>query len=172
MEQRVGLAYYIGNSKKLLTLFGRKQDLFHSEGFYIRNEKGEQIILHDIKSWRIVEFRPLKPLFERAENIVQEVYEAIKTLTVNDPLTVFNGDDFEGDADEIWDLPYGYYIGKYETYNEGRIKEVQGENVKLFLMGERHGEAWEQQLYEVPFQSQLEILEMLIEREHNIIEGR
>ena len=98
-----------------------------------------------------------------------KVYQTIVELTKDEPLILFKKDDLteeEDDAlqEEIYEMPYSYYVGKYQYYLPGVVWKVQGDNVTLFMTGEEWGETWEQELHFVPIDSRVDILEHLIER--------
>lgn len=96
-------------------------------------------------------------------NNIQKVYDAIIALTKDNPLILF--DKERDDLNEVvYELPYSYYVGKYEYYNQGAIYKVHGNQIELFLTGEEWGEEWHQELHDVPIWSRLDILELLAER--------
>jgi len=92
------------------------------------------------------------------------VENAIRTLTADNPLVLFDKDKIDSCSDELYDFPFGYYIGRYDTYNQGAIQRVCGDDVTIFLTGEQFGEEWELNVADLPFYSQVELLTYLIER--------
>jgi hypothetical protein len=107
----------------------------------------------------------LETLKTQGWDTIRAVSDAIRTLTAENPLILFDKDNVDSCGDELYDLPYGYYVGKYDSYNEGTIWKVQGNDVTLFLRCEgMFGEEWEQTLEEVPFESLVSLLDYLIER--------
>jgi hypothetical protein len=97
-----------------------------------------------------------------ANKVIHEVYEAVKNLTAENPLILFEGENV--DVDEILDLPYGYNVGKYEEYQQGAIRRVCGEEVELFLTGDFWGETLHTELCQITFDQQIDLLTYLSER--------
>jgi hypothetical protein len=95
-------------------------------------------------------------------DIVHNVYNAIKDLTAENPLIVFNKE--EADVDNVLDLPYSFNVDKYGTYEQGAIYKVEGENVELFLTGDNWGQIYHTELCWIPFEQQLDLLNYLAER--------
>jgi hypothetical protein len=95
-------------------------------------------------------------------SIVRDVYNAIKTLTAEKPLIVFNKD--EADVDSVLDLPYSFNVDKYGTYEQGAVHKIEGEAVELFLTGDNWGQIYHTELCWIPFEQQLDLLTYLIER--------
>ena len=110
----------------------------------------------------------LKELQKQGWDSIRNVAKAIRELTAEKPLVLFKKDELnkEGglNSDELYDLPYGYNVDKYSTYQQGAIMEVQGSDVKLFLTGDEFGQVWDSELEYVPFECQLQILSYLEER--------
>jgi len=104
----------------------------------------------------------IKSLQTEANKVIHEVYEAIKTLTAGNPLVLFERQN--ADADEILDFPYGYNVGKYEEYQQGAIREVNDEDVELFLTGDSWGETFHTELCQIPFDQQVDLLTYIAER--------
>jgi hypothetical protein len=110
----------------------------------------------------------LKALAKQGWDNVRAVAKAIKELTENNPLVVFDREKLNQEGglstDELYDLPIGYTVDKYETYLQGAIMFVQGNQVKLHLTGEDFGQEIWVELDELPFESQLQLLTLLSER--------
>ena len=107
----------------------------------------------------------LKDLQDKAYAVSESIMNVIIEMTMDKPLIVFESEDLVDD-DAIWELPFGYYVDKHENYNEGRIQKVCGDEVTLFLISEGiHGESHTQTLSEVPYESLVQLLTFLIERE-------
>ena len=110
----------------------------------------------------------LKTLQTQGWDSIRSVAAAIEKLTAENPLVLFKKDKLNTDegiaTDKIYDLPYGYNVDKYSTYQQGAIMEVQGTNVKLFLTGDEFGNIEEITLDQLPFGSQIELLTYLKER--------
>lgn len=104
-------------------------------------------------------------LAAEANESIANVAHALRTLTADKPLILFDKDNVEGDEDEIYDLPIGYNVGKYDSYSQGAVWKVEGDDVTLFLTGEEFGELWHQKVDDLPFSSQVDLLSYLIERE-------
>lgn len=103
---------------------------------------------------------------------IRNVAAAIEKLTADKPLILFTKEQIlneEGDVTEdhieLYDLPYGYNVDKYSTYQQGAIMEVQGTNIKLFLTGDEFGQIMDSELGYIPFECQLQLLSHLMERE-------
>ena len=112
--------------------------------------------------------KEIESLCDDAWSIVHKVTDAIKELTAENPLILFDKENVDPCADELYDLPYGYYVGKYDSYNEGTIWKVHGNDVTLFLRGEgMFGEEWELTLDQLPFESLVSLLDFLIKKDEN-----
>lgn len=96
---------------------------------------------------------------------IRNVAAAIEKLTADKPLVLFTKEQVEKEEVEIYDLPYGYNVDKYSTYQQGAIMEVQGTNIKLFLTGDEFGQIMDSELGYIPFECQLQLLSHLMERE-------
>ena len=114
----------------------------------------------------------LKTIVRQGWDGIRAVSDAIKELTAEKPLVLFTKEQVlnkEGDVTEesieIYDLPYGYYVDKYSTYIQGAVMNVQGHDIQMFATGDEFGTIYEIELSYVPFECQLPILQMLIERE-------
>ena len=101
-----------------------------------------------------------------AYSIMEQVFKFIKGHTEELPLILYDKDKLkDGEADdEFYDLPYAYFVDKYESYNEGKIVEIQGENVLLVFSGDEFPNTHELELSEVPFVTQVELLSYLEKR--------
>jgi hypothetical protein len=106
----------------------------------------------------------IKTLTEQGWDSIRAVAKAIRELTAENPLVLFTKEQAENEEVEIYDLPYGYNVDKYSTYQQGAVMEVQGSDVKLFLTGDEFGQVWDSELEYVPFECQLQILQLLEER--------
>ena len=114
----------------------------------------------------------LQKLEETGWDAIREVANVIEKMTKNNPLVLFKKEQVlneEGDVTDdhidIYDLPYGYNVDKYSTYQQGAIMEVQGTNIKLFLTGDEFGQIMDSELGYIPFECQLQLLSHLMERE-------
>lgn len=110
----------------------------------------------------------IRNLESSANLLYVNVILAIRELTAENPLVLFDKSKVDEDEelrDNIYEFPYGYYVGKYQYYNQGAIMKVHGNSVTLFLTGEEWGEEHEQELDEVPYSSLVNLLTYLIERE-------
>jgi hypothetical protein len=99
-----------------------------------------------------------------ANEVIANVHKAIKTLTADNPLILFDKDKVEGDEDEIYDLPIGYNVDKYGSYQQGAIYKVQGDDVELYLTGEEAGQIFHTELTSISFDNQVQLLSYLKER--------
>jgi len=106
----------------------------------------------------------LKTLQTQGWDSIRSVAAAIRKLTAENPLVLFTKEQAKNEEVEIYDLPYGYNVDKYSTYQQGAIMEVQGTNVKLFLTGDEFGQVFDSELEYIPFECQLQILSYLEER--------
>lgn len=110
----------------------------------------------------------IESLRDDAWSIVRKATDAIKTLTAENPLILFDKDSIDPCENELYDLPYGYYVGKYDSYNEGTIWKVHGNDVTLFLRSEgMFGDEWELTLEQLPFESLVLLLDSLIKKDEN-----
>ena len=111
----------------------------------------------------------IKELVERANESITNVAQAIRTLTTDKPLILFDKDKIDTEegisSDEVYDFPYGYFVGKYESYLSGVVQKVEGNEVTLFLTGEEFGGVYEITLDQLPFESLVDLLHILTERE-------
>jgi len=96
--------------------------------------------------------------------IMEQVFKFIKGHTEEEPLILYDKENPDSDDDKFNELPFAYYVGKYDSYNEGKIVEVQGENVIMVLTGEQFGETWELELNQLPFESLVGLLSYLEKR--------
>ena len=108
--------------------------------------------------------KQIKELVTRANEAIANVAHAVRTLTEGNPLILFDKDTVQGDDDEIYDMPIGYTVNKYEDYLQGAVWKVEGDEVTLFLTGESWGQLYYQNVNDLPFDSQTEILNLLAER--------
>jgi len=115
----------------------------------------------------------LDALKELGWRVIKEVTDTIKNDTKDNPLNVFtlneDGDpvDIDGelmDPDAIYDLPYGYVVGKYNEYFQGVVKVVNGNDVTLYMTGEEFGELWDTEVDQLPFETRVELLNFLMKR--------
>ena len=111
--------------------------------------------------------KQITKLVEQANNAIVNVPHALRTLTADKPLILFDKDKIdtkEGvSSDEIYDFPIGYYVGKHGDYLQGVVMKVEGDNVTLFLTGEEFGDIWHQYLSDLPFETLVDLLEILME---------
>jgi hypothetical protein len=63
--------------------------------------------------------------------------------------------------DEIYDMPIGYSIGKYNEYFQGAVLKVHGKDVTIFLTGEEWGELRHIEVDDLPIESVSALLEMI-----------
>jgi len=111
--------------------------------------------------------KQIAKLQAKANKLYADVILAIIELTAENPLILFDKSKVDEDdelRDNIYEFPYGYYVGKYQYYNQGAIMKVHGNSVTLFLTGEEWGEEHEQDLDEVPYSSLVDLLTYLNER--------
>ena len=108
----------------------------------------------------------LKIMRSAAHKIYGDVTEAIKTLTKENPLEVFSKEESEANdfCDKVYEHPYGYFVSKHGFYVQGAVQKVQGSDATLFLTGEDWGEEHTVDVSELPFESQIMLLDSLIER--------
>lgn len=106
----------------------------------------------------------IKSLVTEANKAIANVAHAIRTLTADKPLILFDKDNADAEADDIYDLPIGYTVNKYEDYLQGAVWKVEGDEVVLFLTGESWGELYYQNVNDLPFESQTELLDLIAER--------
>lgn len=104
----------------------------------------------------------IKQLQEHGWNSIRSVVKAIKELTAEKPLILFEKD--KPNIDEIYDLPFGYCVDELPISQQGAVMEVCGSEVKLFLTGEDFGEVLKAEIEYVPYECQLQILAYLEER--------
>lgn len=107
----------------------------------------------------------LETLQQTGWDAIRNVAAVIEKMTKDKPLVLFTKEQVEKEEVEIYDLPYGYNVDKYSTYQQGAIMEVQGTNIKLFLTGDEFGQIMDSELGYIPFECQLQILSYLEERE-------
>ena len=108
-------------------------------------------------------------LADASDNAENEVYMAIERLTKDKPFIVFDPEKVDTEEglsrDEIFELPYGYNVGKHGYYDEGRVQSVQGIDVKVYMLGEDNdGEIFEMELHQIPESSRTEILRLIASR--------
>jgi len=108
--------------------------------------------------------KQIKQLETLANEIIANVSHAIKTLTAENPLILFDKDKVEGDEDELYDLPIGFNVDKYGTYQQGAIYKVQGDSVELYLTGDDIGMIFHTELSSISFVNQVQLLSYLKER--------
>lgn len=108
--------------------------------------------------------KQIKQLVTEANKVFANVAHAVKTLTEKNPLVLFTKEQAEEDQDSVFDMPYGYYVNKYEYYLQGAVQKVEGNDVTLFLTGEDWGDTISVCVDDLPFSSQIELLERLEER--------
>ena len=106
----------------------------------------------------------LETMKEIANDVSRNIQKAISELTRENPLVLFTDDQANAEADDIYEFPYAYYVDKYSGYNQGAIQNVSGNDVTIFLTGDEFGNKIELDLSEVPFSSQVDLLNYLIER--------
>jgi hypothetical protein len=110
----------------------------------------------------------IKELIEKANEVETQVRETLIRLTEKSPLILFDKDKIDTEEgisnDEVYDFPYGYFVGKHEDHLSGVVQKVEGNEVSLFLTGEEFGSIYEITLDQLPFGSQIELLTYLEER--------
>jgi hypothetical protein len=106
----------------------------------------------------------IKQLVTEANKVFANVAHAIRILTAGNPLVLFTKEDVEKDDNLIYEMPSGYYVNKYEDYLQGAIRKVEDNDVTLFLMGEDFGDEITVSIDDLPFGSQIDLLERLEER--------
>ena len=99
-----------------------------------------------------------------AKNVQRNVLNAIKTTTAEKPLVLFDKDKVNSTDEDILNFPYSYTVTDNNDYVEGAIWKVEGNEVVLFLTGESWGELYYQNVNDLPFESQIEILKLIAER--------
>ena len=104
----------------------------------------------------------IKTMQALANQAIANVFNAIKTLTAEKPLIVFNRE--EADVDSVLDLPYGFNVDKYGYYEQGAIYKVEGDAVELFLTGDNWGQIYHTELCWIPYDQQVDLLDYLMER--------
>jgi hypothetical protein len=102
-------------------------------------------------------------LKEFAYDIIGGVQKAIKELTAENPLILFDKDKIEED-DGLYDYPFGYVVGRHGDYISGQVMKVQGDEFVLFATGDNYGETFDLEISQLPFESLVSILDYLEER--------
>jgi len=103
----------------------------------------------------------------KANKFYDDVINAIKKLTAENPLVLFDSSKIDEDdelRDSVYEFPYGYFVSRHGFYVQGAIMKVNGNDVTLFLTGEGWGDTHEQELSEVPYSSLVDLLTYLEER--------
>jgi len=98
----------------------------------------------------------IKALKKLAEETQSNVLFAIKSLTEENSLIFFTSENVNEETVNCF--PVGYFVGKYESYNEGVVQEVKGNDVMLFQTGESFGETFTLELNQLPYDSLIQIL--------------
>ncbi len=110
----------------------------------------------------------LEKLVELCNDCMNGVTDAIKTLTAEKPLILFEKDKLNTDegiaSDEVYDFPFVDLIGRHDDHFSGVIMSVQGEDIKVFLTADEYGQVWDANLDDVSFSAQVDLLQYLIER--------
>jgi hypothetical protein len=104
----------------------------------------------------------LKQLATDADDIIGKVMEAVRNLTAENPLILFDRE--KADVDEIHNYPSGFNVDKYGTYEQGAIMKVEGNAVTLFLTGDNWGQEYHTELQWISFDSVVQLLTYLEER--------
>lgn len=86
--------------------------------------------------------------------------KAIIELTKDKPFSLFDKDSI---PEDLYDLPIGYNVNKYQEYDQGAIMRVQGEEVTLFFTGELYGQTFETELDQISFDNQVQLLAIILE---------
>jgi hypothetical protein len=95
---------------------------------------------------------------------MNEIVCFIKGHTEEEPLILYDKENVDGTDDKFYELPFAYYVDKHSFYCEGRIVEVQGDNVLMLFTGEEFGDEHELELNQIPFESLVELLSYLEKR--------
>lgn len=129
-----------------------------------RNNRWGFFVSHSVIKLKQMTKKQIKQLVTDANKAIANVAHAIITLTAGNPLILFDKDNADAEADDIYDLPIGYTVNKYEDYLQGAVWKVEGDDVTLFLTGESWGQLYSQNVNDLPFESQTEILDLIAER--------
>jgi hypothetical protein len=106
----------------------------------------------------------IKQLVTEANKVFANVAKAIRILTAGNPLVLFTREEVDKDDNLIYEMPSEYYVNKYEDYLQGAVRKVEDNDVTLFLMGEDFGDEITLCIDDLPFGSQIDLLERLEER--------
>jgi hypothetical protein len=106
----------------------------------------------------------IKLLVAEANKVFANVAHAIRILTAGNPLVLFSKEEADENQEITYEMPYGYYVDKYESYLQGAIRKVEDNDVTLFLTGEDWGDEITVCINDLPFGSQIDLLERLAER--------
>ena len=99
-----------------------------------------------------------------AYSTMEEVINFIKGHTEEEPLIIYDKEKLDGTDDKFYELPFAYYVDKHNFYCEGRIVQIQGNNVLMIFTGEEFGEEHELELNQCPFESLVEVMSYLEKR--------
>jgi len=117
----------------------------------------------ELKMWK----EACSKLQAMAYAIMHDVIGFVKGHTEEEPLILYDKENLlviDEIGDDFYELPFAYYVGKHGDYNEGRIVEVQGENVIMVLSGDEFPKTWELELSQLPFESLVELMSYLEKR--------
>ena len=96
----------------------------------------------------------------RAKSALTEVPKAIVEITKDKPFELFTKENV---PEDLYDLPIGYNVNKYQEYDQGAIMKVQGNEVTLFFTGELYGQTFETELDQISFDNQVQLLSIIHE---------
>lgn len=99
-----------------------------------------------------------------AYTMMEQIINFIKGHTEEEPLILYDKEKLDGGDDTFYELPFAYYVDKHSFYCEGRIVEVQGDNVLMLFTGEEFGEEHNLELNQCPFESLVQLLSYLEKR--------
>lgn len=105
----------------------------------------------------------IEVLHDKAIDVIANVQRIIREKTADNPLILFTDETIDSDA--VYDFPYGYYVNKWGNHCEGVIQQVKGDDVVLFYTGEEFGETQKMTVDQMPFESLIDLLNYIAERE-------
>ncbi len=107
--------------------------------------------------------KQIEELVKQAKESIVVVEHAIKTLTADNPLILFDKESVNEEED-IDCLPFGFSVTQHDFYVEGVVWKIHGNEIVLFLRGEDWGELYHQEVSDLPFESQVDLLNLIGER--------
>lgn len=110
--------------------------------------------------------KELSKLYDDVNNAISLLIKKISEETKNKPLILFEFDKVDTDEgisiDEMYDMPYAYYVDKWGYYCEGRIARIEGDDVVMIFTSESdYGEEYYLNLNEVPIESLVAVLDYI-----------